>query len=130
MIQVDIFNCSLKRNKQFLIAFFIFDWFTLDIAHSIQNFIYFSFQDYNKVHINVLKCPRLLADKIMNVFPALNIRKENLKLIKLSYNKYTDQNRGQLDVINSFLIQFFTTFFTLLKVDLTKNSLFSVSHCS
>lgn len=82
------------------------------------------------MHINVLKCPRLLADKIMNVFPALNIRKENLKLIKLSYNNYTDQNRGQLDVINSFLYQFFTTFFTFQKVNLTQNSLFPVSHCS
>lgn len=65
----------------------------------------FLFQDYNKVHINVLKCPRLLADKIMNVFPALNIRKEHLKLIKLSYNNYMDQNRGQLDV-NNFQLNF------------------------
>lgn len=40
----------------------------------------------------------MLADRILQTFPGRNIKRENLRIIKLSYNRYIDQSKGQLDV--------------------------------
>lgn len=53
-----------------------------------------------------MKCPRLLADKILVAFPHRNIKRENLRIIKLSYSKYIDQSRGQLDVSKIHFLTF------------------------
>lgn len=56
------------------------------------------FQDYDKLHIEILECPKLLATKLMSTFPKLDFQKDTLRIIKLSYHKYADQNKGKRDV--------------------------------
>lgn len=58
----------------------------------------FHFQEYNKLHLELIDCPKLLATKLISTFPRLDLRKETLRIIKLSYHNYDDQNKGQLDV--------------------------------
>lgn len=43
-------------------------------------------------------CPKLLATKLMKSFPKMSLRTDSLRIIKLSYHKYRDQNKGKLDV--------------------------------
>lgn len=56
------------------------------------------FQEFNKLHIELLDCPNLLATMLMSTFPKCGLRRDTLRIMKLSYHKYDDQNKGQLDV--------------------------------
>ncbi|XP_055314844.1 uncharacterized protein LOC129575366 [Sitodiplosis mosellana] len=65
----------------------------------VSQLIDFKNTEFNKLHIELLDCPTLLATKLISTFPNLKLRKENLRIIKLSYHKYNDQNKGQLDCL-------------------------------
>lgn len=60
-------------------------------------------QKFDKLHIEMLDCPKLLATKVMKSFPKLSIQTDTLRIIKLSYHNYQDQNKGKIDVSSDFL---------------------------
>lgn len=64
---------------------------------SIISLVFHS-QKFDKLHIEMLDCPKLLATKLLRAFPRYSVQAESLRIIKLSYHKYRDQNKGKLDV--------------------------------
>lgn len=42
-------------------------------------------------------------NKVVSAFPRMSIQKDNLRIIKLSYQKYADQSKGRHDVSNRIL---------------------------
>lgn len=73
-----------------------------------------TFQAVNKLHIEMKPCPTLLAAKLIGTFPKFSLTRDELRVIKLSYKNYTDQDRGRLDV--SFNVRFHRHMFNIKNV--------------
>lgn len=76
----------------------------------------------NKLGIEILDCPKLLKMQIAKSFPRLEYLKDaELRIIKLSHDKYTDQMQGKLDVSLEIItpVRFFLPKITIYSMNFT-----------